>query len=58
MKLLAQHAGEYERMGEAEQFLFRMARIDLVDRKLAVMAFMGGFRDNLAKLRPVRAPAL
>ncbi|XP_038067589.1 formin-like protein 3 isoform X2 [Patiria miniata] len=52
LKSLAKHADDYEGMGEAEQFMFQMARVDRYESKLRLMAFMGIYKELIVSLQP------
>ncbi|XP_022101860.1 formin-like protein 2 isoform X2 [Acanthaster planci] len=52
LKSLAKHADDYEGMGEAEQFMFQMARVDRYESKLRLMAFMGIYKELIDSLQP------
>ncbi|KAK2160772.1 hypothetical protein LSH36_127g11043 [Paralvinella palmiformis] len=49
---LAEHAQHYERMGEAEKYLFQMTKVKRLERKLSLMAFMGKFDDVVKNINP------
>ncbi|XP_033630742.1 formin-like protein 3 [Asterias rubens] len=52
LKSLAKHADDYDGMGEAEQFMFQMARVDRYESKLRLMAFMGIYNELIVSLQP------
>ncbi|XP_041473582.1 formin-like protein 3 isoform X2 [Lytechinus variegatus] len=52
LKKLAENADNYEDMGEAEQFMFQMARVDRYESKLRLMTFMGIYSDLVVTLKP------
>ncbi|XP_071813478.1 formin-like protein 2 isoform X3 [Apostichopus japonicus] len=52
LKLLAENADQYKTLGEAEQYMFQLARLDRYEAKLRLMAFMGIYDELIASLRP------
>ncbi|XP_071478345.1 formin-like protein 3 isoform X2 [Diadema antillarum] len=52
LKSLSEKSDQYENMGEAEQFMFQMARVDRYESKLRLMTFMGLYGDLVATLKP------
>nr|XP_006813486.1 PREDICTED: formin-like protein 2-like [Saccoglossus kowalevskii] len=50
---LAKNADRYEEMGEAEKFMFKMARIDRYESRLRLMVFMGIYDDLISTVRPI-----
>ncbi|XP_030840281.1 formin-like protein 3 isoform X3 [Strongylocentrotus purpuratus] len=52
LKKLANNADKYEEMGEAEQFMFQMARVDRYESKLRLMTFMGIYGELVVTLKP------
>lgn len=49
---LAQHADEYSKLAEAEQFLFEIAKVERYEAKLGVMAFIGVFDELMRTVVP------
>eukprot|EP00794_Sanderia_malayensis_P009245 gene9245-10220_t len=49
---LAKNAKDYEKFGEAEQFLFQMAKVERYEAKLSVMAYIGLFDDLIRSTSP------
>jgi len=49
---LAKNAKEYENFGEAEQFLFQMAKIERYEAKLSTIAYIGLFDELVRGLIP------
>ncbi|XP_019853233.1 PREDICTED: formin-like protein 3 [Amphimedon queenslandica] len=49
---LAKNASDYETFGEAEQFLYQLAKIPRLEERLGVMSFMGGFDEILLQTQP------
>lgn len=49
---LAQHANEFHKLAEAEQFLFEIAKVERYETKLSVMAFIGVFDELMRTVMP------
>jgi len=49
---LAQHANEFSKLAEAEQFLFEIAKVERYEAKLGVMAFIGVFDELMRTVMP------
>ncbi|KAL9956184.1 hypothetical protein ACROYT_G037628 [Oculina patagonica] len=49
---LAQHADQYSKLAEAEQFLFEIAKVERYEAKLSVMAFIGVFDELMRTVMP------
>ncbi|XP_065846730.1 formin-like protein 3 [Oscarella lobularis] len=52
LSALAKHAHEFDKLGEAEQFLFQMAKIERYESRLSVLAFMGYFDELVEAITP------
>ena len=52
---LAQNAGRVADFGEAERFLFEMAKIERYEPRLNCMAYMGNFDELISTTQPVCA---
>lgn len=52
LKLLAENAEQYSNFGEAEQYMFQLARLDRYEQKLRLMAFMGIYDELIASIKP------
>ncbi|XP_031555885.1 formin-like protein 3 isoform X2 [Actinia tenebrosa] len=48
----ARYASEYDRMSEADQFMFKMAQVERYEAKLGVMAFIGVFEELMRTVVP------
>eukprot|EP00118_Oscarella_pearsei_P004550 m.19705 g.19705 ORF g.19705 m.19705 type:complete len:1124 (+) comp27884_c0_seq2:125-3496(+) len=55
---LAKHAHEFDKLDEAEQFLFQMAKIERYESRLSVLAFMGYFDELVEAISPKVAAVL
>jgi hypothetical protein len=53
---LSEHAHEYDRLGEAEQFMFHLAKIERYQTRLRLMAFMSTFDEMYGVVQPVSGP--
>jgi hypothetical protein len=49
---LSEHAHEYDRLGEAEQFMFHLAKIERYQTRLRLMAFMSTFDEMYGVVQP------
>ncbi|KAK3756002.1 hypothetical protein QZH41_013189 [Actinostola sp. cb2023] len=49
---LSRYAADYDRMSEADQFMFKMAQVERYEAKLGVMAFMGVFEELMGTVVP------
>ena len=51
---IEKHSGQYEVFGEAEQFMYHVAKVERYELRLECMAYMGNFDDLLSTTQPVR----
>ncbi|CAH1795296.1 unnamed protein product, partial [Owenia fusiformis] len=51
-KALARHSKEYAKFGEAELYMHEMNKIERLESKLGVMAFMGMFEELITTVAP------
>ncbi|XP_048575973.1 formin-like protein isoform X2 [Nematostella vectensis] len=49
---LSEHADEYDRLAEADQFMFQMAQVERYEAKLGVMTFIGVFDELMNSVIP------
>jgi len=49
---LAKHAHRFNEFGEAEQFMYQLAKIDRYESRLTSMAYMGNFDELLSSAQP------
>ncbi|EDO40029.1 predicted protein [Nematostella vectensis] len=50
---LSEHADEYDRLAEADQFMFQMAQVERYEAKLGVMTFIGVFDELMNSVIPL-----
>lgn len=50
---LAENAGRCDDFGEAEQFMFQLAKIERYEPRLNCMAYMGNFDELIGTTQPV-----
>lgn len=50
---LAQNAGRFADFGEAERFMFQLAKIERYEPRLNCMAYMGNFDELIGTTQPV-----
>ncbi|CAB4024785.1 formin CG32138 isoform X1 [Paramuricea clavata] len=49
---LSKHADDYDKLAEAEQFMFELARVKRYEAKLSVLAFVGVFDEVMSSVVP------
>jgi hypothetical protein len=51
---LEKHSSKYENFGEAEMFMYHMAKVERYEPRLECMAYLGNFDELLSETQPVR----